>query len=613
MLESGHGDAARVGGLAGGVKNVAAEQVLGIGFAGHVGTLGEPDDAVVDQHLGFVRIDLVLSGAGEGQVGLDAPRVAFVEGRLELVGILTDATAPDFFEFFDPGEFFLVDALGVVNEAITVAHGDGFGTEVDEFLRAVEGNIARAGDQGCLAIHSIIRRVKHLAHEVHDAVAGGLGATDAATKIDTLAGDGSGEGVGEAFVLAEEVADLTASNADVTGGHIGVRSDVVVEFRHERLTKAHDLAVAFLLGIEIGPALGATHRETREAVFEDLFEAEELQHALSDGGMKTHPAFVGSNGVAELDAPGAIRAHVACVIDPTYTERDHAIRFGESFEDAIVLKLFVVRDEGQHIGSHFLDGLMEFVLAGVALAQAVHELIEIGAGVHCGCSEVEGKGSSGSCHSGGDARGDGGVERIRENTVGSQSCNGFRQRVGRGDLHLVGDPCGLTVKGAAEDAGEGEDVVDLIWEVAAAGADDGGSSPACFIGHDLGGGIGHREDDRIGGHRADVLGGEEVALADANEDIRADEDVLQSAGALAKVGVAEQGLFLRVQVGASGVDGSFAIADDDLCDGHAGGFGVTDAAQESRDGRARRSGTIDDHFEALQGAVDDFAGVDQGG
>ncbi len=158
---------------------------------------------------------------------------------------------------------------------------------------------------------------------------------------------------------------------------------------------------------------------------------------------------------------------------------------------------------------------MEFVLAGVALAQAVHELIEIGAGVHCGCSEVEGKGSSGGGHSGGDARGDGGVERIRENAVGSQSCNGFRQRVGRGDLHLVG--------------------------------------------------------------------------------------------------VAEQGLFLRVQVGASGVDGSFAIADDDLCDGHAGGLGVADAAQESRDGRARRSGTIDDHFEALQGAVDDFAGVDQGG
>ena len=68
-------------------------------------------------------------------------------------------------------------------------------------------------------------------------------------------------------------------------------------------------------------------------------------------------------------------------------------------------------------------------------------------------------------------------------------------RVGRGHLHRLGDPGGAGVQRAAEDAGEGQHVVDLVGEVAAAGGDHRGV-PGGDVGVHLGRRVGQREDDR---------------------------------------------------------------------------------------------------------------------
>ena len=69
--------------------------------------------------------------------------------------------------------------------------------------------------------------------------------------------------------------------------------------------------------------------------------------------------------------------------------------------------------------------------------------------------------------------------------------------LGGGHLHVLGDRGGAGVEGAAEDAGEGQHVVDLVREVAAAGGDDRGEALG-DLGPDLGVGVGHGEHDRVG-------------------------------------------------------------------------------------------------------------------
>src|SRR3954454_19188936 len=73
----------------------------------------------------------------------------------------------------------------------------------------------------------------------------------------------------------------------------------------------------------------------------------------------------------------------------------------------------------------------------------------------------------------GDGAADTGVERGRDDVVvtedvGDKCCEG----VGGGELHCVADVRGTCVERTAEDAGERQDVVDLVRKIRPAGGDD---------------------------------------------------------------------------------------------------------------------------------------------
>lgn len=175
-------------------------------------------------------------------------------------------------------EFHFIDAIGIVDEPGAIAGGERLGFELEQLLDAVACDVARAGDDGGLAFQFIAGGVQHLAHEVDCAVAGRFFAADAAAEVDAFAGHGSGEGVCEPAILADEVADLARADADVSGGLVRV----------------------------------------------------------------------GTDGVAKLDAPGAVGADVAIVVDPA-----DAVRFGQTFEQPFSLVVGVVLDKGQDIAGDF--------------------------------------------------------------------------------------------------------------------------------------------------------------------------------------------------------------------------------------------------------------------
>src|SRR5690606_1591786 len=126
------------------------------------------------------------------------------------------------------------------------------------------------------------------------AVTGGLGACLRATPAESLAGEDTGLiAVGDALVLAEHVADLATTHADVAGGDAGVLTDVAVELGHEGLTETHDLLVRTTLGVEVGAPLAAADGQAGEGVLEDLLEAEELDDPEVDAGVEAQATLVG--------------------------------------------------------------------------------------------------------------------------------------------------------------------------------------------------------------------------------------------------------------------------------------------------------------------------------
>src|SRR5690606_33553591 len=123
-------------------------------------------------------------------------------------------------------------------------------------------------------------------------------------------------------VLAEQVTDLPAADADVAGGHVGVLAEVAVQLGHEALAEPHDLAVAAALRVEVAAALAAADRHPGQGVLEDLLEAEELDDAEIHRRVEPQAALVRAERTRELDAHAPVDVHLTAVVLPRDTEDD---------------------------------------------------------------------------------------------------------------------------------------------------------------------------------------------------------------------------------------------------------------------------------------------------
>src|SRR5262245_39755535 len=92
--------------------------------------------------------------------------------------------------------------------------------------------------------------------------------------------------------------------------------------------------------------------------------------------------------------------------------------------------------------------------------------------------------------------------------------------VGGGQFHRLVDGAGANVEGAAENPGEGQQVVHLVGVVGAAGGHDPAERVG-QVGRHLGVRVGHGEDDAIFDHLLQVFRLQKVAHGDADEDVGA--------------------------------------------------------------------------------------------
>ena len=76
---------------------------------------------------------------------------------------------------------------------------------------------------------------------------------------------------------AEEKSDFAGADAEITGRHVDLRSDMAVEFAHERVAEIHHFQFGFALGVKIASAFAAAHGQSGQSIFEGLFKTEELQ------------------------------------------------------------------------------------------------------------------------------------------------------------------------------------------------------------------------------------------------------------------------------------------------------------------------------------------------
>ena len=230
-----------------------------------------------------------------------------------------------------------------------------------------------------LALEAVVAHaLQGLSGKVAQAVAGSLGTSQRTTKGQALAGEHAAlEAVGQALVLAEQIANLTAADTDITGRAVHELADVAVQLGHKALAEAHDFHVALAVGVKVRAALAAAHGQGGEAVLEGLLKAQELQDALVDRGMEAQAALVGADGAVELHAVATVHLDLALIIDPGHTEGDDALGLHQTLDEGGLLVLGVLFHHGLDALQHLTHSLQEFRLVGIALCQAVVHALQV--------------------------------------------------------------------------------------------------------------------------------------------------------------------------------------------------------------------------------------------
>ena len=377
-FETGNRNTAGVGGLAGRESDAAVEVVDGIGRAAHVRSLNNHHATVFDEHLGVIAVEFVLDGAGESDIALDFPGLAALdELGAELSGVWLDDIVVAGAELEHVIDAFLGHSLFVIDVAVGTGDGDDLGAELNELLSGTPGDVTEAGESDRLALDVLAELLEHVLGEVDRAVTGGLGTNERTAEGTALAGENADELVTEALVLAEEVADFAAADADITGGNVGVGSDMAGKLGHEALAETHDFAVGLAARIEVGAALAAAHGKRGEGVLEGLLKAEELENGESYGRMETETAFVRSDRGIELDAIAAVDLNDAVVVDPGNAEHNRALRLDHALENGGLFVLGIGLDHRGEGGEYLFNRLDEFRFVSVFRLDIGENLLDV--------------------------------------------------------------------------------------------------------------------------------------------------------------------------------------------------------------------------------------------
>src|SRR5699024_1869398 len=124
-------------------------------------------------------------------------------------------------------------------------------------------------------------------------------------------------------------ADFSSADTDIASGNVGIRTDVTAQLGHEGLAETHDFHIRFALGVKVGTAFAAAHREGGQSILEALFKAQEFNDRSADGRMQTQAALVRTDCGVELNAVTTVDLYIAVVVNPRNSELDESLRLGD--------------------------------------------------------------------------------------------------------------------------------------------------------------------------------------------------------------------------------------------------------------------------------------------
>ena len=259
----------------------------------------------------------------------------------------------------------IVDALRILNPALSIRACNGLATKLSNFLNCIDSNVAGAVNNSSLTLERSARALEVLIYEVDKAITSCLGTRKGTTIGKALAGKNARPFIAQTLVLAKHIANLTSSYAKIACGYVSIGTNMTTKLCHKRLAECHNLAVGLALRIEVRASLAATHWQCGKCILEDLLKTKELKHAYRNGRIETKATFVGTKCRVVLNTISTVNLDLALIIYPRNTEHNDALRLNNALEKACLLKLRMSIKGRLDRFKNFLCGLDKLWLIGI--------------------------------------------------------------------------------------------------------------------------------------------------------------------------------------------------------------------------------------------------------
>ena len=201
------------------------EQIGGLDSGRHVCPFGDSFHAVGDQYARCIDIQFVLSGARQGDIDRNRPRLfSFQIGQAKLTGVIRHATVTAVFDRAQTRQFFFGKSAFVNYGTTGIGGGNYSRAKLHGFLYGELRYVAGARNRHAHAFKAQTMAFEHCFGEVHQTVAGGFRADQAAAKRETFTGKDAGAVVGQFFHHPGHKADFTTTHADIARRNVGIRT-----------------------------------------------------------------------------------------------------------------------------------------------------------------------------------------------------------------------------------------------------------------------------------------------------------------------------------------------------------------------------------------------------
>ena len=140
---------------------------------------------------------------------------------------------------------------------------------------------------------------------------------------------------------------------------------MTIQLGHESLAETHDFCIATAARIEVRTALSTADGQTSHSILEDLLEAQELDDAQVNRGVKTQAALEGSQSCVVLYTVATVGVPNMVIIFPSYTELDSTLGLNHALQQASLLVLGMSVDNRLQRGQNLFNSLQELGLVRV--------------------------------------------------------------------------------------------------------------------------------------------------------------------------------------------------------------------------------------------------------